>query len=499
MAKKVKSLKTRYTSKKIAFDKKVARIIGGLHAIAALWLLYSVYRLQLLPAKFLLPILGVLLVTSSLIFLWVYRSKGYISKIVTLIVTLAMLLLVPRISTLTNIIGKVTGADSETHTVNVLVLKDAPYQTIKDVLDLEFGANILFDRKNIDFATETIKANQNADIKLRQYIDYSKLFNDLYNGNVKVILLNEAHYAFADEIYAENDNRNLEEDTRILASYSYSEKVEDTKRDLDVTQDTFSIFVSGIDTYGQVSSVSRSDVNMIVTVSPKTNQILLTSIPRDYHVVLHTSGKKDKLTHAGIYGVNESRKTLEDLLDIDIDFYLRVNFSSVTKIVDALGGVDVNSQWAFTGPGGVKFNKGMNHVNGTQALSFVRERKSLPGGDNARVVNQQALITGIINKAMSPAIITNSTSFLNSVAGSFEFSMPEGSFNKLIRHQLSTMRSWDIIDIQLKGTGAKSTTTYSMPGWNLYVMEPDMSTVTKASNLIKMLENGEAISKDMAN
>ena len=156
-----------------------------------------------------------------------------------------------------------------------------------------------------------------------------------------------------------------------------------------VTKESFNIFISGIDTYGKISSVSRSDVNMVVTVNPKTKQILMTSIPRDYYVTLHgVKGYKDKLTHASLLGIENSVMTVEDLLDIDINYYIKVNFSSVINVVDSLGGVDVYSEYDFTSIDGYHYSKGYNKVNGEEALSFVRERKAFASGDNQRIKKQ---------------------------------------------------------------------------------------------------------------
>ncbi|MDE8160128.1 LCP family protein, partial [Erysipelothrix rhusiopathiae] len=317
----------------------------------------------------------------------------------------------------------------------------------------------------------------------------TELANDLYDGTQEVILLSEAHRGFI-----QDEVKDFDEKTRIIGTVAYEEEVDFKNKNADVMKDTFSMFVTGIDTYGPVSSVSRSDVNMIMTVDPKNKQILLTSIPRDYHVELASFGAYDKLTHAGIYGVGESMATLENLFDIDIDYFVKVNFSSVETIIDALGGVDVYSRYAFQSFAGVYFDEGINHVDGRNGLIFARERYNLPNGDNDRVKNQQALITGILKKAMSPAIITNYTSILNSVSDSFQMSMEESDFKKLIKQQINDMSDWDIQSYAVTGTGSSSTTTYSMPGPALYVMEPNYDTVRQAHDYIEAMERHEVIS-----
>ena len=500
--KNVKALKTRSTTEKMKFDKKISLVIGIVNIIAVALLLFAVFRLKLLPSKISIPVIAGLFLVAILTTFWLIKSRNYFSKIVTLLVTVAILILVPKVSGVASFLSKVTGANKDTHVMNVIVMKDSKYASIADFKDLDvyFGANTTLDNENIKFVKQAILDKDKINIATKEYSDYQKMAKDLYGGKLEVMLLSDAH-----SVIVEEDKPNFSEETKIIASYEYTEEINvadrPINRPINVNKDTFSIFVTGIDTTGPVNKVSRSDVNMIVTVNPVTHQILLTSIPRDYHVTLHSKGKKDKLTHAGLYGVMESVNTLEDLLSsqvnekIEIDYYLRVNFTSVTKIVDALGGVVVNSLYDFKSVGGYTYKKGENVVNGKQALSFVRERKNVPGGDNTRIRHQQALITGVINKAMSPAIITNFSQVLNSVGGSFELSMSDSDLNTILRKQIDKNPSWEIIDIQLKGKGASSTTTYSMPGPKLYVTEPDLESVKYAAEMILKMMRGEAVSK----
>ena len=225
---------------------------------------------------------------------------------------------------------------------------------------------------------------------------------------------------------------------------------------------------------------------MVVTVNPNTNKILLTSIPRDYYVQLHgTTGLKDKLTHAGIYGVNMSVQTLEDLLEVDINYYVRVNFTTLIELVDALGGIDVYSDYSFISyHGNYPFKKGMNHMNGHQALCYVRERYAFKDGDRQRVKNQQAIISTIIEKVTgSSTIITKYSSILNTFGKSFQTNMGSDKIYSLVNLQLDKMPSWTIENISLNGFDKKAL-TYSYTGGELYVMEPDMETVHEARNKI---------------
>ena len=244
------------------------------------------------------------------------------------------------------------------------------------------------------------------------------------------------------------------------------------------------MYISGIDTSGSISKVSRTDANILLTINTNTHEVLLTSIPRDYYVTLHSKKSKDKLTHSGIYGINETVSTVEDLLDTDINYYLRVNFTTVIKLVDTLGGIDVYSDYDFT-RGNYHFKKGYNHVDGDAALVFSRERKLLAGGDNQRVKNQQHVIEAIMKKALnSKTILTKYTSILNSLEGSFQTNIEQDDISSLVKEQLNSMSSWEIKNNALTGTGA-SKSTYSMGSTLVYVMIPDESSVSSAKEKIQ--------------
>lgn len=257
------------------------------------------------------------------------------------------------------------------------------------------------------------------------------------------------------------------------------------EKSIDVIQKPFNVYISGIDVYGNINKKSRSDVNLIATVNPQTHKILLTTTPRDYYVTIPgVSGtQKDKLTHAGVYGIDTSIATLENLYDIEIPFFVRVNFSSVENIVDIMGGVDVESKLAFTtgkeSGTVVDVKKGTNHFNGKQALAFVRERHALAAGDNQRGKNQQALLTALIHEAMSPEIILHANSIINSVAGSADTNMSENQIKSLIRMQLGTMKGWDVQSVAAEGDSSGKQYCYSYKGKALYVTVPYESSVSK--------------------
>lgn len=257
--------------------------------------------------------------------------------------------------------------------------------------------------------------------------------------------------------------------------------------DIDVTQKSFNIFISGIDTEGNISTVSRSDVNMVVTVNPRTHTILLTSIPRDYYVQLHgTHELKDKLTHAGLYGINMSVKTVEDLFNIKIDFYVRVNFDSTVNLIDTIGGIEVTPDATFYRPKhNCYFEESVTtHVDGACALAYARERKVYSTGDLHRIQNQQEVLTAIIDKlTSSKTILTEYTRILSSMVGSLETNISSNQFYKLFNMQLDSMPNWKIERISVTGDD-DLLPTYTFPNQNLFVFIPDSNSVLEASTKI---------------
>ncbi len=260
---------------------------------------------------------------------------------------------------------------------------------------------------------------------------------------------------------------------------------------LEVPEGTFVVYISGVDTWGTPKAKSRSDVNILAVVNTNTKQILLVSTPRDYYVPLSVSGGvKDKLTHAGIYGVESSMDTLEMLYGVDIQYYIKLNFTGFVGIVDALGGIDVYSDSTFTVGDAFSFTEGVNHMSGIEALAFARERYSFASGDRARGTHQMAVIRAVLDKATSSAILYNYADVMNSVSGCFTTNMSQTKIASLVRMQLNDMATWSISSISVDGTGA-SKTTYTVPYKTAYVMIPDETTVQSAKEKIAAVLAGE--------
>ena len=448
---------------------------------------------NILPLKYLLLIIIILLIwLTGLFFLLIFKSnkKNKKIKIIGYILSGLLAIIMFAIFYYINItLGFFKGfADNRYKEENylILVLENSDFKELSELSNIGYTSNEL---SNISKAID--KLNEKITIENLEYDNNLTMFDDLINQKIDSVLIEESSMNI---IYEQNED--YEGKFRILYTITIKTEIELVK-DINVTNQPFTIYISGIDSYGSIATVSRSDVNMVATINPQTKQILLISVPRDYYVQLRgTTGYKDKLTHAGLYGVETSVGTLEDLLDTDINYYIRVNFSSLEKIVDALGGIDVYSKYSFTSSqatgGTYYFAEGYNHMNGKQALAFSRERKKLPGGDRARGINQQAVIDGIIRKATSPAIITGYSKILKSLEDSFQTNMADSDMQKLIKMQLNDMATWNITSYSLDGTDSYAY-TYSYSSQELYVMQPIEETVLEAQSLIDKVIAGEIL------
>ncbi len=391
----------------------------------------------------------------------------------------------------------VGGANTKTDVISFYVLADDEAETLVDAKDYTFGILSTQDRDNTDHALSDAKEKVGQDLATTEYDDPMTLVDALYAKEVQAIILNQSFLNSVEDQYS-----TFSTDTKELDTSQIQTEVEEEVIDTDVTTKSFNVYISGIDMYGDIDQTSRSDVNIIATVNPITKKILLTSTPRDYYVPLYTTGGEsysggipDKLTHAGIYGIDCSINTLEQLYDIDIDYYVRVNFTSLKKIVNLLGGVEVYSDYDFIsdwGPDGAgthySFKKGYNKVNGKKALAFCRERHHFANGDYQRGRNHQHMIEAILNKVMSPSVLANFSKLLKESKNMFQTSMSRNRIVSLCNMQLNDMAQWKISYANAEGTGAKKT-TYSIRSTALYVCEPDYDSVNKIHKRINKIMN----------
>lgn len=455
------------------------KIVLMIQALMSIVFAALLIQLNVLPMMYIAIIIVIEILLGVGIFFLMRNAQKVrliVSHIISLVISIMLVIGCMAVSQGNSAIHGLTSDHTQTNRISLYVLDDSSYQELSDLKNQSIEANV-----NDEHMAEAIDAlNKEVALSIQGQEDYVQMSNDLYDQKTAGIYMNEAQSALFDEIHED-----FHEKTRVLYTYEITEEVEDFSKDVSVTQNAFNVFISGIDTTGPVSTVSRSDVNMIVTVNPQSKKILMTSIPRDYYVTLANMGQKDKLTHAGLAGVENSVKTLENFLGIDINYYARVNFTSLIQMVDALGGIEVYSDQDIPKLG---IHEGINDMDGKKALSFSRERYSYKNGDNHRVQNQQKVLEAMINKMMSPAIITNYSSILDHIDGCFETNMTSDEITSLIKMQLSDMSSWDIQQIQLQGHGAMLTGGAYMPGNRLYYMIPDEDSVSQCVAQIKEVQ-----------
>ena len=264
-----------------------------------------------------------------------------------------------------------------------------------------------------------------------------------------------------------------------------------------ITKEPFVIYLSGVDTRGELTENARSDVNILAAVNPATKRVALINTPRDYYVDLAGTDSKDKLTHAGLYGVETSMATLGGLYGVSVDHYIRINFAGFIQIIDALGGVDVYSDQAFTSVGSpgyydpTTFVEGWNHLDGKSALAFARERHAFASGDIQRGINQMKVIDAMLNKIKSPALLMGFSKIMDAASDCFVTSFSQDQISALVRMQLSDLAEWDIESYTVTGSSSSSTKCYSAKGQKLYVMKPDDASVSKAKEMIASVLGGE--------
>lgn len=450
-------------------------------------LLYQVFRYDILAFRNLNLVLAGLAIFLGLVCLFLILRKR--AKVVTafllilgLVVSSVGLYGVQSIVNLSNKLN--SNATYSEYEMSVLVPADSQVSDISQVTELLAPTGN--DGDNIQALLDNLSQTKNLSLTPTKTDSYLDAYQKMLVGESQAMVLNGV---FADILSAEDPDF----DTKVKKIYSFTltKKVETAVNQ--PTGDVLNIYISGIDTYGPISTVSRSDVNIIMTINQATKQVLLTTTPRDSYVAIADGGQnqKDKLTHAGIYGVEASMHTLENLYDIDIHYYARVNFTSFLKLIDLVGGVDVVNDQAFT-RGSHDFPVGTIHLDSEKALIFVRERYSLQGGDNDRGKNQEKVIAALIQKLSRPENLTNYQSIINNLQDSIQTNMSLETMMKLVNTQMESSGSYTVQSQALQGTGSTGLLpSYAMPGYQLYMMEVNPDSLNQMKAAMQAVMSGE--------
>ena len=454
----------------------VSIIIGIISLILMLVFSYAIYKLNMIPGKFLIPVYILIFVIYTGLLLTVFlpkvKSKIKVFSMIILVLFGVIFGFADKyIFTTLNFMDILDRDVLQKERYDVYVLENSSYNKLEDLKGKKVG---LYQSLNSEKAGSELK--NKIDFEIIEYTDVEKMFGSLNNDEINAIIISSSVKNLLD---TELNDINV----KIKSIYNFKISIEknDIVKVVNVTNTPFNVYIAGGDGYGSIDYTFNTDVNMVATINPTTRKILLTSIPRDYYVNLVGQGPNayDKLTHAGYYGIEESVKTVENLLDTDINYYVKINFSTIQGIVDAIGGVDVYSDYDFyeQAYGLYHFTIGNNHLDGKQALAFARERKSFATGDVQRVKNQQKVVEAIVNKVTSStALISSYDRILDSISENLDTNMPSKDISRLVKMQLNDMRGWTIESQNAVGTGQMGP-TYTFPTLNLYTMLPDKDSV----------------------
>ena len=496
---------------KKSFNRRLPGILITVLLTVALTLFMAILvKTRLIPTKLLLVAGGIFLLFVLCVFLLTRDSRrlgGMIAGSMMTILVLAVLMIgTPYLTKAVNTLSNITNTGVQVADISVYVEKDSTVQELSELSGKTVGILDTLDRENTEKALEGIR-EEAGELNVADYTGLAELVDGLLQSETDAIVLNTAYLDLLSDMEGYEDVASRLREIHTHRAETVIQNNQSDKNGLSIgdlfggqkddeeidNSRVFAMYISGIDTRGSVSAKSRSDVNILATVNVDTHQVLLVNTPRDYYVPLPISnGQPDKLTHAGIYGVDVSMGTLEMLYGIPIDYYFRVNFSGFEQIIDALGGITVYSEYSFTASSApYSYSKGENYLNGAQALAFARERYAFASGDRQRGENQMAVIKAVINKAMSPAILSGYSDLMESISGNFETSMPYDLIADIVREQLDKGGSWNIVSYNVDGTG-DSRKPYSL-STNAYVMIPDQDTVDTAIEKINQVRNGEIL------
>ncbi len=495
--------------KKMTVWKIFALFVLALQLIMSGGVFFVVVKLNMLPNSYLIAIAFVLLLLFFLcdILLIISRRKRnkaktslYVKRVLGVILSVCTTIVcVFGINTLSKLMATLDGVSSDTIVIKektaVYVMAQDPAQNINDASGYTFGYTSTYDHDNTLKAIDKVEEELGQEVTKQDFDTVVDMVEALYAGDIGAIFLNESYIDILEDM---DEFANFSSDTRaiIVNEVDVIQKVTDSVAD--ITTEPFIVYLSGSDTRNTtLTSKTRSDVNILAVVNPQTKQILLVNTPRDYYIDISVSGytRKDKLTHCGIYGIDCSMDTLGHLYGIDVNYYLKINFTGFETLIDAIGGIDIDVDKSFTSVDGYQYTKGMTHMNGIYALNYVRERHAFGDGDFARGRHQMQMIKALVAKLSSGAIITNYSDIMSSLEGMFATDVTTTEMSDLVKMQLSDGGTWNVQTFAMDGEGKKRT-TYSMPKTKAYVMEPNLDYVTYAQQLIQKVMDGEVLTED---
>ncbi|WP_105179940.1 LCP family protein [Streptococcus suis] len=473
-------MKKRSGRRKLSKLKLINFALWGLYAITLCLFLVTMYRYNILDFRYLNYIVTLLLVgVAVLTGLLMWRKKARVFTALLLVFSLFITSVgvygmqeVVKFSTRLN-----SNSTFSEYEMSILVPANSDITDVRQLTSILSPAE--YDQDNITALLDDISKMESTQLVTSPATSYLTAYQSMINGEGQAMVFNGV---FTNIL--ENEDPDFSSKVKKIYSFKVTQTVETATEQ--VSGDSFNIYISGIDAYGPISTVSRSDVNIIMTVNRATHKILLTTTPRDSYVAIADGGQNqyDKLTHAGIYGVNASVHTLENLYGIDISNYIRLNFTSFLQLIDLVGGIDVENTQEFTS-GGYNFPVGTVHLDAEQALIFVRERYSLANGDNDRGQNQEKVIAALIKKLSSPDNLANYQAILTGLEGSIQTDLSLETIMGLVNTQLESGTQFTVESQALTGTGRSDLSSYAMPGSQLYMMEINQDSLEQAKAAIQ--------------
>lgn len=486
------------------------RILFLIQFLIVAFLGYIIFRLGIIPIPYVILFLVILIILLYLI----YRGqrnprkhpiKSTIFKIISLIITICLIFGCIYISKGSSLIDIISGADIQIIEVSVVVNDDSSYEEIDDLKNQSFSCCLATDETSMS-KTQGLIEDDIGEFTLNDYSTTVLSANALLDEEVEAMILKEIDRDSLNDTIEEFDD-----ETRVVKTYQLIVSTA-TANSANVTKEPFVVFIGGTDQSGSISTAGLSDVNIVAVINPNTNQICLVSVPRDYYVDIYGYDGKDKLTHSArsSEGITCTMKTIENLLDIEFNYYVKLNFTSFMNIIDAIGGVDITIPYYETVNGdgtfttkiySYYFEPGETHMDAKQALAFVRERKSFVDGDRVRLANQQLMIEAVVDKVCSASIVTKLDDIFETVADSLETNMSSSEIRSLINMQVKNMNSWDIESYSLDGTDSREMEFATIAGGSpnpngLSVMIPDESTIEQAQEYIEAILNNEVLDID---
>lgn len=492
---KVSLSKIERKKKRRAWAFAIGSVLVLIQLVLTVLFLLKIFKLDILPFKYLFMINIILILLVLYDFTSQFTKSHILGKLISVMLSCLILFTYLFAAKFDSVLDKLGAANVEIDIVDVCVLSNDKAQNLNDAANYKFAINSTASNANINTSIESISSETGKTIKPTEYTNWSNLVNALYdNKNVQAIVINHSMMSIISQEFPD-----FEDNIKIIKTYEYKEKVELDASNVNVKRDPFIIYVSGISSDDgedtKLASKALSDVNILAVINPETKQVLLVTTPRDSYIKISNSSGitgYDKLAHAGSYGVDKSIEALENLYGINIDYYVKINFAGSQAVIDALGGITIESEIEFTNgweaaPVSYHFVQGANECDGEKAIAFARERKAFAAGDFQRGRNQTAVIKGIIQKATSPAILTRYSAVMDTVSDMFLTNIPSSAISDLVKLQLSNSTPWNIQTYSISG---KTDEYRHLEVSNVYgasivlPYEEDISTATKLMNKV---------------